>query len=494
MDLLLSASIVAAFIAGVAALFAPCCITVLLPSYFASIFRERHKIFLMTFIFFLGILIVFLPIGLGAAVLGQIFSRYHNTIFTIGGIFLIILGIILLTGRHFSMPFKMSSSLKRHNALSVFSLGIFSGIATTCCAPVLAGVLTLAALPGSLFWGAAFTLSYVLGMVAPLFLISLFLDKVNFSQKFGQTFRKPIEYSIGIKKISVTLAEAISGATFFIMGAFIIYLASTNRLFVHSGYQTMLNIYLTKFMNLVGGFVKIIPEYVWVLILIIIIIYLIKKCFNNLKKKNMKKKINLLAVVIIVLLVVLIGLMIYNGSKNKNGSTAVDQHGHSPAANRFAAPPRDLTNQPAPDFTLADQSGKIYALNELRGKNVVLFFNEGLMCYPACWNQIVSLSKDERFKNDNTVVLSVVVDSPRDWQSAIEKMPELAAATVVFDKNATVSNKFGVLTTASSMHYGSLPGHTFIIIDKTGMIRYMFDDPQMGLRNDQLVTEIEKLN
>jgi len=50
MDLLVSTSMVAAFIAGVAALFAPCCITVLLPSYLGSIFRERTKVFLMTFI------------------------------------------------------------------------------------------------------------------------------------------------------------------------------------------------------------------------------------------------------------------------------------------------------------------------------------------------------------------------------------------------------------------------------------------------------------
>ena len=208
----------------------------------------------------------------------------------------------------------------------------------------------------------------------------------------------------------------------------------------------------------------------------------------------MKKKINPFAVVIISLLVILIGLMIYNGSKNKTGLTAVDEHGHSSAVNRSAAPFKNLISQPSPDFALADQSGKTYALNELRGKNVVLFFNEGLMCYPACWNQIVSLSKDERFKNNDTIALSVVVDSPRDWQSAIEKMPELAAATVVFDQNATISNKFGVLTAASSMHYGSLPGHTFVIIDKAGTIRYVFDDPQMGIRNDQLATEIEKLN
>lgn len=286
MELLLSASIIAAFIAGVAALFAPCCITVLLPSYFASIFRERYKIFLMTFIFFLGILTVFLPIGLGAAALGQIFSRYHNIIFGIGGVFLIILSIILLTGRHFSLPFRVNPSFKKHNIISVFSLGIFSGVATTCCAPVLAGVLTLAALPGSLFWGGIYTLSYVFGMVAPLFLISLFLDKVDFSQKLMKTFNKPIEYPIGGKKISITIAEAISGITFLVMGTIIVYLALANRLFVHSEYQTAINIYLTKFLNTISDFIKIIPEYVWALLLVIIIGGIIWRVIRQFNKEK----------------------------------------------------------------------------------------------------------------------------------------------------------------------------------------------------------------
>ncbi len=289
MELLLSASIVAAFIAGMAALFAPCCITVLLPSYFASIFRERHKIFLMTFIFFLGILAVFLPIGLGAAALGQIFSRYHNEVFGIGGVFLTILGIILLTGRHFSLPFQVNSSLKKHNAASVFTLGIFSGIATTCCAPVLAGVLTLSALPGSILWGGIYTLSFVFGMTAPLFLISLFLDKADFSQKLIQVLHKPIVYSVGGRKIRLTMAEAVSGAVFLIMGIFIIYLALANRLFVHSEYQTTINIYLTKFMNAIGGFVKIIPEYGWAIILIVLVAAVIKWSINQFKKEKYEK-------------------------------------------------------------------------------------------------------------------------------------------------------------------------------------------------------------
>lgn len=290
MELLLNASIIAAFIAGVAALFAPCCITVLLPAYFASIFRERYKVFLMTFIFFLGILMVFLPIGLGAAALGQFFSQYHNTIFGIGGIFLIALGLILLVGKHFSVPFQVSPSLKRHNAGSVFALGIFSGIATTCCAPVLAGVLTLAALPGSIAWGGIYALSYVFGMVAPLFLLSLAMDKTGITQKLSKTFQKQVGYSLGNKKVSITVSEAISGVTFLAMGTLIIYLALANKLFVHSEYQVSINIFLTKILNSVSNFIKAVPEYVWAILLVAAIALIIKLAINQLKKEQHEKK------------------------------------------------------------------------------------------------------------------------------------------------------------------------------------------------------------
>ncbi len=286
MELLLSASIIAAFIAGVAALFAPCCITVLLPAYFASIFRERHKVFLMTFIFFLGILTVFLPIGLGAAAVGQFLSRYHNTIFGIGGAFLIALGLALLTGKRFSLPIHVSPSLKRHNAFSVFVLGIFSGIATACCAPVLAGVLALAALPGSIVWGGIYTLSYVFGMVAPLFLLSLVMDKTAITQKLSKTFQRQVEYSIGSKKFRLAVSEVIAGTTFSAMGSLILYLALTNRLFVHSGYQVSINIFLTKVLNSVAGFLKVVPEYVWAVLLVGVVALIVKIAINQLKQSS----------------------------------------------------------------------------------------------------------------------------------------------------------------------------------------------------------------
>ena len=210
------------------------------------------------------------------------------------------------------------------------------------------------------------------------------------------------------------------------------------------------------------------------------------------------RKDNTTIITVAIGIIALVGGLFYLGGRNRSSApatTAVDPHGHNTTANVPSnASLNDLVGKSAPAFSLADRDGKLYSLESLRGKNVVLFFNEGLMCYPACWNQIVSLAKDERFENTDTVVLSVVVDPPGEWQEAVKQMPELAEATVVFDKDAEVSKKFSMLKTASSMHYGSLPGHTYVVIDEEGIIRYVFDDPNMGIRNDQLATEISKLS
>lgn len=154
----------------------------------------------------------------------------------------------------------------------------------------------------------------------------------------------------------------------------------------------------------------------------------------------------------------------------------------------------DLVGKDASDFSLPDITGKTYSLADLKGKNIVLFFNEGLMCYPACWSQVAALGADARLNDNEAAIFSVVVDPPAEWQNAIAKMPALAAATVLFDTNRTVSKKFGMLTTPSSMHYGSLPGHSYVVIDKNGKIVHVYDDPNMALHNDQLVKILSSLN
>src|SRR3989344_8266930 len=282
---LIGASFIASFFAGVAALFAPCCITVLLPSYLASIFKQKIKIFLMTFIFFLGLLTVFLPIGLGASFISSLVRQYHNFIFIVGGIFLIFLGILLFTKRTFSLPVTLHPRLKNYDVASIFVLGIFSGLATLCCAPVLAGVLALSVLPGSILLGAAYTLSYVLGMVVPLFIIAYFLDKTNIMEKVS-IFKKGIRYSFLGQNFSTSLSNIFSGLIFLILGFYILYLAKTNQLSMTSSYQITINATIANLTKSVSAWTQLIPEYIWAGFFALVFLGIVKLAISEIKKNK----------------------------------------------------------------------------------------------------------------------------------------------------------------------------------------------------------------
>ena len=283
---LIIASLVTAFIAGIAALFAPCCITVLLPAYLGSIFRQKRTVMLMTFIFFTGLLAVFLPLGLGFASLGALFSKYHDLLFALGGIFLLLLGASILLGLHFSLQFS-HPKMKVQGAGSVFVLGIFSAFATLCCAPVLAGVLALSILPGSIFWGGMYALMYVLGMVFPLFILAYFMDKSDLGNKLN-FFKKQISYSIANKKREITIAELVSGITFLLMGTLILYLAKAGKLAMSSDYQVSVNIFMANMTSSINSFFEKIPLIAWAVVFAVVIILILMILINK-RKKQLKK-------------------------------------------------------------------------------------------------------------------------------------------------------------------------------------------------------------
>ena len=154
---------------------------------------------------------------------------------------------------------------------------------------------------------------------------------------------------------------------------------------------------------------------------------------------------------------------------------------------------KDAAGKKAPDFTLEGLDGKTVKLNDYLGKNVVLFFNEGAMCYPACWDQIAELGNDSRFDTENIVAFSIVVDSKKQWLDIVSRSTNLTKSKILFDAARSVSQSYDVLYLESSMHPGGFPGHTYFIVDKNGIIRFTLDDPNMALANDKLFKEIEKI-
>ncbi len=286
MELLISTSLVAAFVAGIAALFAPCCVTVLLPSYFGSIFETRRKVFLMTFIFFLGILTVFLPLGLGFSSLSTFFGHYHHDIFTVVGLLLLALGISLLFGKRLPMPssWKPKFEVKeKETAASVYILGIFSGIATPCCAPVLAGALALSVLPGSFAWGIIYTLAYVVGMVTPLFILATVIDRTNLTNRLFEA-RKPFTFTLLGKEFRTRISDLLAGATFTIMGVFTLVWAANNPM-GYSATAVDINIFITQALQSANRFIGWIPQFAWAIVIVACLAWLTVMAVKQNKEK-----------------------------------------------------------------------------------------------------------------------------------------------------------------------------------------------------------------
>lgn len=175
-NILFGVSLTASFLAGVLALFAPCCITFLFPSYLGTIFKDNKKVMLYTLIFALGLSMILVPVALGLRFFVYFLDDYHKIVYYVGAVILLLMGIMTIKPIfHIPQFFHTKPELnKKINVGSVFGLGLMSGLTSACCAPVLLAAVTLTTLSPSLFQAFIVSLAYVLGIVFPLFIISIF--------------------------------------------------------------------------------------------------------------------------------------------------------------------------------------------------------------------------------------------------------------------------------------------------------------------------------
>src|SRR6266853_949113 len=172
-------SVLAAVVAGAIALFAPCCISAMLPAYFATSFQNRRRLVAMSFVFAGGIATVVLPIALGATAVRRLIFGGHTVVYVLGGGLMLGLGAYTLLGGRIHLPMPGRRAGARRGPAAVYSLGLFSGIASSCCAPVLVGLVALSGVASSFVLALGLGGAYVFGMAAPLFVISLLWDRYN---------------------------------------------------------------------------------------------------------------------------------------------------------------------------------------------------------------------------------------------------------------------------------------------------------------------------
>ncbi len=178
MDVLLAGSLAAAFAAGLVAFFAPCCAGVMLPTYLAAVSGgSRLRVARLSALYVAGVAVVVLPITLGASALAAFVSDWHVQLFVLGGVMMLFVAAALWRGT--MLPVKVPKPALTGSAASVFALGAFSGAATACCAPVLAGAIALSATTADIAGGLLLGSAYVVGLVAPLVPLALLAGRMR---------------------------------------------------------------------------------------------------------------------------------------------------------------------------------------------------------------------------------------------------------------------------------------------------------------------------
>lgn len=216
----------------------------MLPAYFASSFQNRCLLVAMTFLFAAGVATVILPLAMGAAVLRQLFIGGHLVIYVVGGLIMLGLAAYVLLGGQIHLPMPGRRAGGKTGPLSIYSLGIFSGVASSCCAPVLAGVIALAGVASSFGLALGLGTAYVFGMVAPLFIIALLWER--FDWRASWLFRpRSFTWRLGALRRTIGATDLATGLLLCLMGLGMIWIGlATEAMPALTGWQATLTVHL----------------------------------------------------------------------------------------------------------------------------------------------------------------------------------------------------------------------------------------------------------
>lgn len=139
----------------------------------------------------------------------------------------------------------------------------------------------------------------------------------------------------------------------------------------------------------------------------------------------------------------------------------------------------------APGFTLDSTAGDSVSLSGYRGRDVLLYFSEGVGC-DSCFYQMAELEKNaQQLSAKGLTVLPIVANPAADTSRELARFG--IKTPFLIDTGESVSNAYGVVGTG--MH-ANLPGHSFILVDASGRIQWRKDYPSMFVTVPQLLAEI----
>jgi cytochrome c-type biogenesis protein len=276
-ELLFGTTLLAAFAGGMVALLAPCCVSVMLPAYLSTVFRHRGGTIFATGVFALGVATVIVPIGLGASALAAAIVDYHTLVFSVGGTAMILGGLAILWGWKPRLPMLGGQTPAGKGVGSVYGLGLFTGAASACCAPVLAGVAMLGGATAS--FPAALTIAgtYVVGMVAPLMLLAFLWDRRAARKASRLLEGRQVELRMRRLHRHVPLGYVLSGGLLVVMGALTIVLAFTGSAMPSGGWQVRLAADIQHASSWLTNQLSWLPGWVFAALLLIAALVLIRQ-------------------------------------------------------------------------------------------------------------------------------------------------------------------------------------------------------------------------
>lgn len=205
-----SLGLLIAFSAGLLSFLSPCVLP-LVPSYVTFITgmsledlqRSRRNTFIHALLFVCGFTLIFLALGAGATVFGQLMLRYRDWISRIGGVLVIIFGLYMLGVLNLGLlarDTRLHLANKPLGYLGTLVVGIAFGAGwSPCIGPILGAILTMAANEADLQRGLLLLLTYSLGLAVPFLLAAVMVDR------FLSVFAKLRHHMVWVNRIAGAL-------------------------------------------------------------------------------------------------------------------------------------------------------------------------------------------------------------------------------------------------------------------------------------------------
>ncbi|HLF66820.1 MAG TPA: cytochrome c biogenesis protein CcdA, partial [Gammaproteobacteria bacterium] len=211
---------------------------------------------------------------------------FHDQFFYLGSAMLVVLGITLLCGKLPMLHIPITThSAGRITIASIFTMGIFSGIGSACCAPVFAGVVALSALSGTPIGGVLLAAAYVLGMVAPLFFLSWTIDRTKVLQRFSLLQRKII-WRVGSWHSETLVAHACAGIIFIGAGLFVAWLTLQGKVMSVVTWRDSVQVGWVQALEQKLSWLGVIPDLFWLAGLFVAIAMIVIAVLRQQKSKN----------------------------------------------------------------------------------------------------------------------------------------------------------------------------------------------------------------